>query len=80
MQSLSTKFQVHLLGDHAIVFKISTGLKEGIDQDLLAFTQYITDKKINGIKDIILAYETLTLIYDIIGFDDNPFFFANKMK
>lgn len=79
MQSLSTKFQVHLLGDHAIVFKISTGLREGIDQDLLAFTQYIIDKKINGIKDIILAYETLTLIYDIIGFDDNPFFFANKL-
>lgn len=79
MQSLRNKFQVQLLGDHAIVFKISTGLKEGIDKDLLALTQYITDKKILGVKDIILAYETLTLIYDIIIFDENPYYFANNL-
>lgn len=79
MQSLSTKFQVQLLGDHAIVFKISKGIKEGVDQDLIAFSQYITDKKIIGIKDIIIAYDTLTLIYDILSFDNNPYLFANKL-
>ena len=79
MQSLSTKFQVQLLGDHAIVFKISKGIKEGVDQDLIEFSQYITDKKIIGIKDIIVAYDTLTLIYDILSFDNNPYLFANKL-
>lgn len=79
MQNLSTKFQVQLLGDHAIVFKLCKGFQEGIDQDLLALTQFIADKKINGIKDIILAYETLTLIYDIISFNNNPYLFANKL-
>jgi inhibitor of KinA len=79
MQSLSTKFQIQLLGDHAIVFKLTTGLKEGIDQDLLAFTQFVTNKKIQGIRDIILAYDTLTLVYDILVFDTNPYLSASNL-
>lgn len=76
MQTLRTKFQIQLLGDHAIVFKLTTGLREGIDQDLLAFKKFVTDKKIQGIRDIILAYDTLTLVYDILVFDTNPYLYA----
>jgi inhibitor of KinA len=79
MQSLGNKFQIQLLGDHAIQFNISTGLREGIDHDLLALTQFIKDKKIHGIKDFILAYETLTLIYDIHSFEINPYLFATQL-
>ena len=79
MQSQRPTFQIQLLGDHAIVYKINTGQLKGIDQDLLAFTQFVTDEKIHGIKDIILAYDTLTLVYDILHFDSNPFLFAHTI-
>jgi inhibitor of KinA len=79
MQNQRPLFQIQLLGDHAIVYKkLSTQLKD-IDLDLLAFNQYIKNEKINGVKDIILAYDTLTLIYDIIQFDANPFLVAHQI-
>lgn len=79
MQNLRTKFHIQLLGDHAIVFKLTTGQSEGIDQDLLAFTQFVTAQKMAGIKDIILAYDTLTLVYDILVFDSNPYLSASNI-
>lgn len=79
MQNLRTKFHIQLLGDHAIVFKLTTGQGEGIDQDLLAFTQFVTAQKMAGIKDIILAYDTLTLVYDILVFDSNPYLSASNI-
>ena len=79
MQSQRPTFQIQLLGDHAIVYKSNAGQLKGIDQDLLAFTQFVTDEKIHGIKDIILAYDTLTLVYDILHFDSNPFLFAHTI-
>jgi inhibitor of KinA len=79
MQSQRTTFQIQLLGDHAIVYKLNTGQLKGIDQDLLAFTQFVTNENINGLKDIILAYDTLTLVYDILHFDSNPFLFAHTI-
>jgi inhibitor of KinA len=79
MQSQRPTFQIQLLGDHAIVYKINTGQLKDIDQDLLAFTQFVMDEKIKGLKDIILAYDTLTLVYDILHFDSNPFLFAHTI-
>lgn len=79
MQSQRPIFQIQLLGDHAIVYKLTTGQFKDIDQDLLAFTQFVTNEKIKGIKDIILAYDTLTLVYDILYFDSNPFLFAHTI-
>jgi len=79
MHNLANKFQIQLLGDHAILIKLSDGLNEGIDYDLLALSQYLKSIKINGLKDIILAYDNLTLIYDILSFDANPYFFINQL-
>ena len=79
MQSQRPTFQIQLLGDHAIVYKINTGQLKDIDPTLLAFTQFITDEKFNGLKDIILAYDTLTLVYDILHFDSNPYLFAHTI-
>jgi inhibitor of KinA len=79
MHSLAHKFQIQLLGDHAISIKISASLNEGIDQDLLALSQYLKSIHIKGVKDIILAYDNITLIYDILDFDHNPYFFVNQL-
>jgi inhibitor of KinA len=79
MQSQRPTFQIQLLGDHAIVYKINTGQLKDINPTLLAFTQFVMNEKINGLKDIILAYDTLTLIYDILHFDSNPYLFAHTI-
>jgi len=79
MQSQRPTFQIQLLGDHAIVYKINTGQLKDLDANLLEFTQFMMDEKVNGIKDIILAYDTLTLVYDILQFDSNPFLFAHTI-
>ena len=79
MQSQRPIFQIQLLGDHAIVYKLTTGQLKDLDQALLAFTQFVTNEKILGIKDIILAYDTLTLVYDILYLDSNPFLFAHTI-
>lgn len=79
MQSQRPIFQIQLLGDHAIVFKKTAGLLAQIDGDLLALNQFVKNEKIDGIKDILLAYDTLTLIYDILYFDSNPFLFAHEI-
>ena len=42
MQSQRPTFQIQLLGDHAIVYKINTGQLKVLIQDLLAFTQFVT--------------------------------------
>ena len=79
MHRMDNKFQIQLLGDHAILIKLSNGLNTGLDQDLLALSQYLEGKKIKGIRDIILAYDNLTLIYDILMFDTNPYFLINEL-
>jgi len=79
MQSLGNPFQVQLLGDHAILIKLSKGLNGGIDRDLLALAAFIKKQKIPGLKDIILAYDNLTLVYDILDFDNNPYLFVNQL-
>jgi len=79
MQSLGNPFQVQLLGDHAILIKLSKGLNGGIDRDLLALAAFIKKQKIPGLKDIILAYDNLTLVYDILDFDTNPYLFVNQL-
>jgi inhibitor of KinA len=79
MQNQRPLFQIQLLGDHAIVFKITTGGRDGIDQQLLAFNAFIENETIKGVKDMILAYDTLTLVYDILIFDANPYLFASQL-
>lgn len=79
MQIQQPLFQIQLLGDHAIVYKTRTGQFMGIDRDLLAFSHFVIHEKINGIKDVILAYDTLTLVYDILHFDSNPSLCAHRI-
>jgi inhibitor of KinA len=79
MHSLGNPFQIQLLGDHAILIKLSNGLNDGLNQDLLALSQYLKKLPIQGVKDIILAYDNLTLIYDILYFDHNPYLYVNQL-
>ena len=60
------QWQMHLLGDHAIVFSLKEKMDQQINMEVHALNQFIQSKKINAFKDFIPAYHTLTIVYDII--------------
>lgn len=62
----ATRWQIHLLGDHAILFSLEEKIDLTINKEVHALNQFIQSKKINAFKDFIPAYHTLTIIYDII--------------
>ena len=60
------QWQMHLLGDHAIVFSLNAKMELQINMKVHALNQFIQSKKINAFKDFIPAYHTLTIVYDIV--------------
>ena len=63
---INQQWQMHLLGDHAIVFSLNEKMDLQINMEVHALNQFIQRKKINAFKDFIPAYHTLTVIYDIV--------------
>lgn len=62
-----TQWQMHLLGDHAIVFSLEPIIDISINTEVHALNQFIQSKKINAFKDYIPSYHSLTIVYDIIA-------------
>ena len=60
------EWQVHHLGDHAIVFSLPAMMDETIVTKIQALNNFIQTKKINAFIDYIPAYHTLTIVYDIL--------------
>ena len=60
------KWQTYLLGDHAIVFSLSSIMDEKIVAQIQSLNYFIQSKKIKGLIDFIPSYHTLTIVYDII--------------
>lgn len=61
------QWQMHLLGDRAIVFSLNEKIDLQINLEVHALNQFIQSKKINAFKDFIPAYHTLTIVYDILA-------------
>jgi inhibitor of KinA len=68
MRITYNKWTIYTLGDHAIVFALSPVVNHTVAQEIGAFNNFIQSKKIDGVKDIIPAYHTITLILDILYF------------
>lgn len=62
-------WQIHLLGDHAILFSLNEKIDTAINAEVHAFNYFIQTKKINAFKDYIPAYHSLTIVYDIIALE-----------
>jgi len=54
------------LGDHAVTVTFGDAIDESINKQVLALFNYLQQKKIEGVKDCIPAYASLTVVYDII--------------
>ena len=58
-------WHIQHLGDHAIVFLLPSIIDENIIAQIMRLNFFIESKKINGIKDLIPSYHSLTIVYDI---------------
>ena len=65
------EWDVFTLGDHAIVFSLEAKVDHKIVHTITELATYITEKKVEGIVDIIPSYHTLTIVYDLITFTKN---------
>lgn len=71
-------WKVQALGDHAIQFYLTPMMDPTIIGAINNFNHFILSQKLDGIKDIIPSYHTLTLIYDI-ELLNAPLDFANDL-
>jgi len=54
------------LGDHAITIIFGDTIDEDINQQALLFFNCLQQREITGVKDIIPAYTSVTVVYDIM--------------
>jgi inhibitor of KinA len=53
------------LGDHALTVIFGETIDENINREVVAFFDYLHEKNIEGLKDFIPAYASLTVVYDV---------------
>lgn len=80
MSKLFSNFnwKVQALGDHAIQFYLPAKMDTTAIEEIKNFNDFILSQQLNGVKDIIPSYHTLTLIYDI-ELLNTPLDFANDL-
>jgi inhibitor of KinA len=57
-------YHIYPCGDHAITIELGVEIAVSINQKVIALFHYLTKNPLEGVKDIIPAYTTLTLVYD----------------
>jgi inhibitor of KinA len=63
---MSFPFTISHLGDQALTIHLGNDIDEATSQLCLTLAQHINDAAIHGIKDIIPAYNTVSIIYDAV--------------
>ncbi|MDB5211229.1 MAG: hypothetical protein JWQ30_2056 [Sediminibacterium sp.] len=61
---MSTPYHIYPCGDHAVTIELGDGINAAVNQNVISLFQYLTEHKIEGMKDMIPAYNTLTIVYD----------------
>lgn len=61
-----TPYHIYPCGDHAVTIELGNEVAVDVNQKVLAVFDYLKENQPEGIKDIIPAYNTLTLVYDAV--------------
>lgn len=61
---MQLKYHIYPLGDHAITIDFGNLIDEKINQQCLQIASLLAEKNIPGVKDIIPAYSTISVIHD----------------
>ena len=59
------KYHIFPLGENAVTLDFGNMIDEDINKKVIVLFDWWKENKLNGIKDIIPAYSSLTLIYDV---------------
>ncbi len=62
---MSTGFTIYPLGDHAITIEFGYEINHKTNQQVLSLFNYLQTKPFKGLLDLIPAYTTLTVVYDV---------------
>jgi inhibitor of KinA len=62
-------YQIYPCGDHAVTIELGDSINVETHQKITALFQHLSKEKITGIKDIIPAYHTLTVVYDLASIE-----------
>jgi inhibitor of KinA len=57
---------IYAIGDNALTISFSNIIDEKINKQVLSLFDLLTQQKIIGVKDIILSYSSLSVVYDMI--------------
>ncbi|MBG9378640.1 5-oxoprolinase subunit PxpB [Panacibacter sp. DH6] len=57
---------MHILGDHAVTVSFGDDIDEDINRKVTTLFHCLKQQKFAGITDLIPAYATLTIVYDIV--------------
>lgn len=63
--SASPAYQLYPCGDHAITITWGNAITEVANQQVMALYHYLRERKIAGVLDLIPAYSSLTVVYDL---------------
>lgn len=59
-------YKIYSCGDHAITVDFGNVIDEAVNKHVLRLFTAIKEKNIPGVKDIIPAYSSITLVYDVV--------------
>jgi inhibitor of KinA len=61
---LETKFVIFPIGDNAVTIDLGNRINESFNRKVLGMQQWLSDRAMDGVKDLIVAYSSLTIFYD----------------
>ena len=62
---VTPSYQIFPCGDHAVTIELGDKVDTAINQKVIGLFAYLKKQQIKGVKDIIPAYNTLTIVYDV---------------
>jgi len=61
---ITAPFRIYSCGDHAVTIELGDTVDAAINQKVIALFTYLQAQQLTGVKDIIPAYHTVTIVYD----------------
>jgi inhibitor of KinA len=61
---LESKFVIFPIGDNAVTIDLGNRINESLNRKVLGMLQWLSDRALEGVKDLIVAYSSLTIFYD----------------
>lgn len=63
--SAQVNYHIYPCGDHAVTIQFGNQITLSANQQVVALFHHLQSQPISGVKDMITAYNSLTLVYDI---------------